>query len=263
MVTLASSLYLISTAAFSIFAVFIGTRLILLSRRTHRTPERSLGLGILGTAGLGYGILIFGMIGRRASGGADAPEIFTWIIAAGWIFHNLGVTFILDFVQRVFRPNEPWARGLKYTLSVVLWGGWLIDASMGGLTSARPSFYYWVAFSVIGTYPLWTALEAFRYWRLMRKRVALDLADPLIANRFLLWTIASLSSVASIWLVEVPTFLGYERMSPKAEHITSVTMLCTSGFGIATICTYALTFFPPSWYKKRFHAPEGMPEACP
>jgi len=253
MVTLAGSLYLVSTAAFSIFAIVIGVRLIALSRRTQRTPERSLGFGFIGTAGLGYGILMFAMIGRRAAGGvAEAPEIFTWLIALGWICHNLGVTFMLDFVQRVFRPDEKWAHTLKYTLGIVLWGGWLADVLKGGLTASWPSHYYWIAFAVIGTYPLWTASEAFRYWGQMRKRVSLGLAEPLVSNRFLLWTIASLTTVASIWTVEIPTFLGYERMSPAAEHLTSITMLCTSAFGIVTIFTYWLTFFPPAWYQKRF-----------
>ena len=257
MLTLAGSLYLVSTAAFSIFSIVIGIRLIALSQRTRRTPERSLGLGFIGTAGLGYGTLIFAMVGRRATGWADAPEFYTWLIALGWIFHNLGVTFMLDFVQRVFRPEEGWARFLKHTLSIVLWGAWLADAFTGGLTASWPSHYFWIAFAVIGTYPLWMAVEAFRYWGLMRKRVSLGLADPLVANRFLLWTLASITTLASIWLVEVPTFLGYEQMSPAAEHITRVTMLCTSGFGIATVCTYWLTFFPPAWYQERFHVPSA------
>jgi hypothetical protein len=42
-------------------------------------------------------------------------------------------------------------------------------------------------------------------------------------------------------------------MSPAAEHITSITMLCTSAFGIGTIFTYGLTFFPPAWYQERFN----------
>ena len=59
----------------------------------------------------------------------------------------------------------------------------------------------------------------------------------------------------SIYLVEAPTFLGYERMSAAAEKITSITMLCTSAFGISTIRTYWLRFFPPAWYQDRFCVP--------
>ncbi len=254
---LAGLIYLVSTAAFSILAVVVGIRLLLLSRRTQRVPERSLGIALVLTAGLGYGLLIIAMVGRRAEGWDDAPEFYIWISGLGWIFHNLGVSFMLDFVRRVFRPGETWALLLQFGLSAVLWGGWLVDALQGGLVAATPSAYYWIYFSVIGTYPLWTAVEAINYWGMMRKRVKLGLADPLIANRFLLWSIASICTMASIWTLEIPTFLGYERLSPDAAHITTFTMIGTSVFGIVTICTYWLTFFPPDWYRARFQAPDG------
>ena len=250
---LAGSLYLASTAAFSILAIVIGIRLVALSHRTRRVPERSLGLGIMLTAGLGYGLLMFAMMGRQSAGGpASAPAFLTWLLAAGWVFHNLGVIFILDFVRRVFRPDAGWAKALGYSMAVILWGGWIAYLSGGGLEANVPGPSYWVMFSVIGTYPLWTAIESFLYWRRMRKRIALDLADPLVGNRFLLWAIAAMTTFASIWLVEMPTFLGFERFSPEAAGVTSISMLLTSAFGIATICAYWLTFFPPAWYTARF-----------
>ena len=255
----AGSFYLASTAAFSILAIIIGIRLITLSRRTKRVPERSLGLGIMLTAGFGYGILMFAMIGRQAAGGSDAaPAFFSWLLALGWISHNAGVVFILDFVRRVFRPEERWARILEFTMGLVLWGGWIAYVVGGGLESNSPGRTYWIMFSVIGTYPLWTAIESIRYWKMMRKRVSLGLADPLVANRFLLWAIAAITTFASIWLVEAPTFLGFERFSPEAAHVTAISMLCTSSLGIATICSYWLTFFPPGWYSARFSPPAAM-----
>lgn len=254
MVKLAGSLYLISTAAFSIFAIVIGIRLILLSRRTQRMPERSLGLGLIGTGGLGYGIMIVSMLGRRAAGGDDAPEFYIWLIGLGWIFHNLGVVCLLDFVQRVFRPDETWARSLKWVMGAVLWGAWTMDVFAGGLTAGRPGIYYWITFAVIGTFPLWMTIESFRYWLQMRKRVVLGLAAPLVANRFLLWTIASISGLGAIWAVHIPLLLGYDRLSPAATDIASVTMLLASAFGSATIFAYVLAFFPPQWYKNRFRA---------
>lgn len=250
----AGLIYIISTAIFSILAIVVAIRLLALSRRTQQIPERSVGLSIGLAAGLGYGTLIFGLVGRRAAGWDDAPEFYTWIIGAGWIFHNLGVSFMLDFVRRVFRPGEAWAGVLQVGLTSLLWGAWTIDVMDGGLVAARPGFYYWLCFSVIGTYPLWTAIEALHYWSMMRRRVSLGLADPLVANRFLLWAIASLCTMASIWTVEIPTFLGYERLSLGAVHITTVTMIGTSVLGIITICTYWLTFFPPDWYRARFRA---------
>jgi hypothetical protein len=65
------------------------------------------------------------------------------------------------------------------------------------------------------------------------------------------------TATASIWTVEISTFLGYQRISPDATHITTLTMIGTSVFGIVTICTYWLTFFPPAWYRARFRSPDG------
>ena len=257
MAVLAGSIYLVSTAVFAILGIMVGVRLLRLSRRTHQVPERSLGLALALTAGLGYGLLMVGTIWRRTAGWDQAPDVTLWIIGLGWVFHNLGVSFMLDFVRRVFRPGEAWAGVLQIGLNLALWGSWLLDAFHGGIGAAEPGTYYWICFSVIGTYPLWTAVESFHYWGMMRKRVKLGLADPLVANRFLLWSIASFSSLASIWTVEIPSFLGYTRMSPEAINLSSFTMVGTSIFGIATICTYWLTFFPPAWYRARFESPLG------
>ena len=69
--------------------------------------------------------------------------------------------------------------------------------------------------------------------------------DPLVTNRFLLWSVAALCTMASIWTVQIPTFLGYEAFSPDAVQLTTVTMLATSALGIVTIGAYWLTFFRP------------------
>lgn len=254
---LAGLIYLVSTAAFSVVATVVAIRLVALGRRTHRIPECTLGLAIGLTGGLGYGILMVGMIGRRAAGWDDAPEFYTWVIGLGWVLHHLGVSFMLDFVRRVFRPGERWAGLLQAGLCAILWGGWLMNVIQGELVASRPGFYYWISFAVIGSYPLWTAAEALHYWNMMRKRVALGLADPLVTNRFLLWAIASLGTMASIWTVQLPTLLGYEILTPAAEHITSITMIATAVLGIVTICTYWLTFFPPAWYRARFSTLDG------
>lgn len=259
MAALAGSLYLLSTAAFSLLAIVVGRRLVRLSQQTGRAPERSLGLGIALTAGFGYGLLMFALVVRQTMG-AETPSVFAWVTAAGWIFHNTGVMFVLDFVRRVFRPEESWARTLWYTMGFVLWAGWFADALSGGLTAPQPGGFYWVAFSVIGTYPIWTGMESLRYWQLMRKRVALGLAEPLVANRFLLWAIASICTVASIWVVNAPVFLGYEPGSTGEILARSISMLVTSAFGIATICAYWLTFFPPGWYRARFPSNVPHPE---
>jgi len=248
MAALAGSLYLISTAAFCLFCLAIGVRLQLLARRTGASPERLLGLGLGLTGGVGYGILIAVSLARQAVGDAPAPALVFWGLVGKGI-HDLGVVAMLAFIVTVFRPGVSWARGLAGAMIAVLAVGYLGNALTGGFASMRLGFWYWVGFSVIGSYPMWAAAEAFRYHGLMRKRRAIGLADPILVNRFLLWGVASLFSVAAIWTISLPAVLGL----PLAEQqrVAPASMSLTGLWGIGAISAYWLTFFPPAWYRAR------------
>jgi hypothetical protein len=251
-VAFAGSFYLVSTTAFCLFCLVIGVRLLLLSRRTGGVPERLLGLALGATGGFGYGILIFVSLAHRANGGAPST-LLTALGLVGKAIHDLGVLAMLGFILTVFRPNERWARALAGAMAVVLLVGYVGNAVTGGFTQSRPQgFWYWLGFAVIGTYPMWNAAESFRYHGLMRRRGALGLADPLVVNRFLLWGIGALFSVAAIWTISLPAMIGLSledqlRIAPLAMSITGV-------FGIGAISSYWLTFFPPAWYRARIAA---------
>ncbi|RLE20413.1 MAG: hypothetical protein DRJ50_10775 [Actinobacteria bacterium] len=253
MMALAGSVYLLATAIFSIGATIIGLKLILLSRRTGLLPERLLGFGLMLTAGVGYGVMMIGIVGTRAAGPMEPWSIWEQLTLVGWIAHNAGVVCLLCFVVTVFRPDSTWAKPLIGVSSAVLWGGWLHYVLTGGLVGV-PHGGYWVAFSVIGTYPIWTAFECFRYHGLMKRRLALGLADPHVTNRFYLWGVASIFAAASIWIVNIPTFVGVAPEQPGGAELSAVTMLGTAFCGLATVSLYWLTFFPPTWYRKRIEA---------
>jgi len=249
---LAGSFYLISTTAFCLFCLVIGVRLLLLSRRTGARPERLLGLGLAATGGVGYGLLIIVSLARQANGGAPS-DLMTGLGLVGKAVHDLGVLAMLGFILSVFRPGERWARALASAMAVVLLVGYVGNAVTGGFSESRAQgFWYWLGFTAIGTYPMWAAAEAFRYHGLMRKRRALGLADPIVVNRFLMWGVASLFSVAAIWTISLPAMLGLSleeqlRIAPLAMSITGL-------WGIGAISSYWLTFFPPAWYRARIAA---------
>jgi hypothetical protein len=258
MLEIAGSLYLLATAAFSVMAITVGTRLVLLARRTGEAPERVLGSGLLLTGGLGYGLMIFGLIaGRQAAGDEEQAAVFTTLVCLGWILHNVGVVQMLRFVLLVFRPESRPARIAAVAMSAVLWIGWSLYVIQGGMTTGTPTSGFWIAFTVIGTYPFWMATESLRYhWRMRRQR-RIGLGDPVVCDRFRLWTIASIAAAAAIWTVNVPAFLGVSPGSPGSEGIQAASMLATAVFGIATITSYWLAFFPPAWYRKRLLRESG------
>jgi hypothetical protein len=253
MTEFAGSLYILSTAAFAVTAGVVGIRLLLLSRRTGQLAERLLGLGLLLTVSLGYGVIMVGLIGRSLlPDPSAAPAVYTHITTVGWICHNIGVTFVLSFVVHVFRHGVLWARLLAVAVSIALWLGWALHSSQGGMAGGLPQDGFWIVLAVIGTYPFWTAAESFIYYARMRKRIALGLGDQLVANRFLLWGLASLCTAASIWVVNIPGLAGVDIGGADGGPLASTCLLVTGVIGTATLGLYCLTFFPPLWYRRRF-----------
>jgi hypothetical protein len=251
MAMLAGSLYLIGTLAFVLVSLVIGVRLCRLSRRTGERPELYLGLGILGAAVLGYGVLVAGILARGGIHG-EATSLAVALTAAGKVLHDAGVTMILLFVLTVFRRRKRWARVLFAVAVAALWGGMIGVGATGGFHDLeRKGFFWWLEYAVIWTYPIWPAVESFRYWRMMKRRQRLGLADPLVTNRFLLWALASTSTLLAIWVSSSPMLMGDPA---TVARLQTATYLLTALFGIVTVGLYGLTFFPPRWYRDRLAA---------
>jgi hypothetical protein len=245
------SVWLLGTLAFVLVSLVIGVRLVRLSRRTGHLPELYLGLGILGTAVMGYGLMIVSLVLRGGYGPEANPTTLTAALTGlGKLLHDGGVTLVLLFVLTVFRRDDAGARALFGVSVSVLWIGMIGVGLTGGFRDPMQRNLFWgMEYAVTWTYPLWGAWESLRYWGRMRKRARLGLADPLVANRFLLWGLASLGTFAATWLASWPMVLP----DPIAvgERFQSFTYLSTATVGIATVIVYSLAFLPPDWYRRR------------
>lgn len=245
----AASAHLAATLAFVIASAVVAGRLLGLARRTRQRPELLLGLGILGTAVLGYGVLIAATILRGGVGTEAGSPLERFLHGAGAILHDAGVSMIVLFVLTVFRPHERWARAVAALLLLALWGGHLGWELRNGYHSTRPGDgAWWLRYAVIWTYPLWTMVESYRYYGLLRRRRALGLADPLVTNRFLLWGTASLGTALATWTASLPYFL-IERPGTAAAWGPAI-QVATALFGVLTVTLYALTFFAPARYRR-------------
>lgn len=79
----------------------------------------------------------------------------------------------------------------------------------------------------------------------MKRRLALGIADPVVANRFLLWGLGGLCA-STIVLSSIPMmFLG------TAHWASQVCMLTIGFLGTLATITYGLAFFPPKSYFAR------------
>jgi hypothetical protein len=246
--SLAGALYLASTIAFCTIAIAVGVRLLVLWRRTRAHPELLLGLGILLTAGLGYGLMVGASLTRLAIAGT--PQWLSWTNALGWLLHDSGVILMVVFVIHIFRPTARWARLLAGLIVCCLCFGLVLYALDDGFVHGRTEgFGFWVSFAAIGSYPLWSATESLIYWRRMQRRREIGLADPIVTNRFLLWGIASICTAAAVWTVTLPALIGLPL--ERQQELLPLTLLTTSCFGIGAVTTYWLAFLPPRWYSAR------------
>jgi hypothetical protein len=104
-------------------------------------------------------------------------------------------------------------------------------------------------YGVIWTHQLWNMTESYRYWGLLRRRIALGLADPLVTNRFFLWGTGSLLSSAAIWTASIPyAFMGDLA---RIADITPVVRIVTAVLGLGSVTCSLFAFLPPAWYRRR------------
>ena len=243
------------TAVFALGSLGVAGRLLWLSRETGRKPELFLGLGIGGSV-LGYGLMVLSMALRGGDSIAPSTAGVAALNGLGMAIHNLGLTTSLLFVLSVFRPADRWARVLFGALMVGLWGGFVGLVVVSGFRTPMIGHPMWLLqYSVIWVYPLWSTVESFRYYAMMRRRRVLGLADPLVVNRFLLWGLASLMTAMTIWVASITFAVMLDAV--LLARWTPIIRVVTAGIGLVTISCYALTFFPPARYANWLRG-EGM-----
>jgi hypothetical protein len=245
----------VATLAFVLGSAVVSLRLLALAYRTREAPELLLGSALLCTAVLGYGILIAELVVRGGLEVApqDVPPLAVVLAGVGRFLHNVGVSLFLLFVVQVFRRHTPWAWALAGALALLLWGGFAVGAAQGGLRVDRVGSAAWFCeYAVIWSYQLWSMMESYRYWGLLRRRAALGLADPLVMNRFLLWGTGSLFSTLAIWTASVPfAFMGDLQ---RIAEITPVVRIVTGALGLVCVSCLLFAFLPPAWYRRHVSA---------
>jgi len=211
--------------------IALGVRLVVVGVRENSVAERWLGVALV-LSGPGAGLLRYGVQ-------TQTPYLTTLGIA----MISLGGSCTLVFAYLVFRPGEVWARYLLAALigsyAVGFWHQVEVVGIWGG-SSGRPSFVLLAARAVgLG----WCAYESLRYRRMYVKRLALGLADPVIANRFLLY---------AIWtgaLAALPAFVGVvAAIYTDTETWRAAFLLPTRIVGVVVFVSMVLIFVPPKVY---------------
>jgi hypothetical protein len=236
--TLSGLLYvLVVTAA--------GIRLLLLARSTGGRPEALIGTGSVLIAGIGFPASVASGFG----GLAGAVNLPLWVTSEA--ITQAGIALFYLFTQQVFRPEARWARGLCLGAALYMplglaGAGWsLAHAAPGDGSIAVTSRWLLACFVAYGGCFVWSAGESLREHRRALRRVALGLADPAVANRFLLWSVYALCAAGSLASNAVGVILGC-NLSTSPVVLVPTGVLCL----VASVAVY-LAFVPPAWYLAR------------
>lgn len=228
--------------AFAIVGLVVGIRLIALARRTHGLPEILVAVALL-CGGLGVGFL------RVIALYAPLSEGLISVAALGvHLCRGVTVGAIVIMVWRVFAPGRVWSSALA---ALLLLG--LVLAMVGEVREMRPPAttnhpLYWLWTGLMLVSFSWASWESLRYHAMLRRRIRLGLADPVVANRILLWGVAS-GCIA----IQTPVILASTVLS-GGDHIASWALVVVSVFSCLASATVWLAFFPPASYLKRIAA---------
>ena len=180
-----------------------------------------------------------------------------WLNAVYQLVASAGALSLAIFTQRSFRPTSSFARAsVAGAAAAMLAGG----AAYGLVDDFRVHVAmtpaYWFAWTARIWIFVWLAIEALSYWSLLRRRLALGLADPLVTNRFLLigaWSVAvfllGLSDpIARAWYVSAA---GATVWVPEVGRPMTVGIIAfTSVVGVPAGATLFLAFFPTRRFQR-------------
>jgi len=236
----------LSSAAFTIaLGCLVGATLLLRSARTRQLPEFAVGLGLFSFYAFSRPL----SIAAAALGDSIGHGAQLLLLTGSTIGSGLGLFGLVLFTWRVFRPRS---RTATVSFSIALAGILLtrigiVRDFLAVPETQVPSFAdspLWVGASValwtIGWF--WTSGEALRYHAMLRRRLRLDLADPVVTNRFLLWGVGTgVSGLISAFLIAT-TAAGMD------VHNHTLPQLLLSISGIVGPITWYLGFMPPKAY---------------
>jgi len=218
-------------------ALVVSIRTFALWRRTRGLPELLLCLMLFSATVLGYPAMI-------ATTRIPASQMWPLHVLAQWL-ECFGISCLLLFTLKVFRPSALWARLLVAAALLPLVGGGV--AYLVEVTGANPRpAAELLGINLLTSTPMavayfWTTLEALSYYRKLCLRLRIGLCDAMVCNRMLLWGLMTLAAGVAV-LINLAAMLAGSFLSPPI-------VLVSSCLGIVLASCLFLAFHPPDWYR--------------
>jgi uncharacterized membrane-anchored protein YitT (DUF2179 family) len=225
--------------AFVLVSLVLSIRLLSLFSRTRALPELACGMALLLMGAVGYPLLA---VIQHAKG--LPMGLLLSLLVAQMLCHLVANTAFCIFTLRVFRPKRTWARCLTAAVFLAVFISIVAQTNQPGLVAfVETGRGIWRFHAVIATVPLlWAAFESYRYHLLLERRRRLGLSDPVIVDRFRLWSISTLLA-ASVTFVSISL-----EMQGQALVNAPIGGVAIGVFGSLSAGAMWLAFMPPAAY---------------
>jgi len=239
----------IGGGSFVLVSFVLGPRLLSLGRSRRELPEFTMGLCLLLMGGLGYP---FATVGRVVTALSD--DVRGLFLGCSALCNTVGFAALAIFTWRVFRPASVLVEvmvALCLTALALLvpaeavWPG-LVESALSVEPYPGAPGYLRVVVGLGILY--WSCLEAGLFARQLQKRLAIGLADPVVADRVRLWTIAMAGASVSYTTSFVLSFLGIDLPAAPLGAMT------VGILGLVSAASAWLAFLPPAAYLRRVRA---------
>jgi hypothetical protein len=233
----------IGGGAFVLASLVLGARLMMLSLRTRGFHEFVLGAALFGMGGVGYPLMAVAQQAKQMD-----HELRVALLVTQMLLTGLGMTGIGVFNWRVFRPGSLFILAITPVIALAYLACAVAQGVGPGFDAILDGEYGpWTVGTCVGiAVMVWAGAESVRYFHLLRKRMALGLADAVVADRFRLWSIsmfsAALISKTGLVLQEV---FGIAMSGTTAGH------LVVGPLGLVVAGALWLAFLPPARYLRR------------
>jgi hypothetical protein len=229
---------LFAVTAYCAVALIVGARLLRLARRTRELPELFIGAAFLLGAMIGYPALV---ASRILAAGSPMPARAMLVLGLSGLASS-SVCLLLT-CWRIYHPTRrwaPWVVSIWTALLAVLLVIRVFRPVPGAAPVSDPS-YLLMLIAQGGVYAA-NAWSALRYHWQLRIRLRLGLADPVVANRMLLWGLSAAAVTAQYsYALAVP-------LLNRPIDAAAVQPAVTGALGLFAAVAIALAFFPPHAY---------------
>jgi hypothetical protein len=230
----------VSALALFLTSLVLGGRLLWMGRGRLAAPESLLGLALFLGGAVAFPLSIASNEAALDPGLRVRCGAASYVAMYGMLMAKTG------FVWSVFRRGERWAQAVFAffaTAPLVLLAAQLADGGLAAFYLEHRGVLRWTQL-VQWLCDVWAMTESFRYYGVMRRRLRIGLADPVVTDRFRLWGLANGGAVLASGSIGIAGG-GVDALASPAL------MTFVAGTSLGSAVALWLAFLPPRAYCER------------